>query len=120
MNENLRNVITPRKLEHPLEAYWLAPSGEGPLAAEWSDKPHRLLYDLIAALLPFLLTSTVPPKVRGPRGPYASKPTGRPVAVDPQSVVQWRRNNNATIRQTASHFDISTATVKRYAQLHKD
>jgi hypothetical protein len=24
-----------------------APSGIGPLAYEWSDKPHRLVYDLI-------------------------------------------------------------------------
>lgn len=40
----------PRKLPHDLEDYWRAPSGEGPLAAEWKDKPHRLVYDLIAAL----------------------------------------------------------------------
>lgn len=26
--------------------YRLAPSGEGPLAHEWKDKPHRLIYDL--------------------------------------------------------------------------
>lgn len=28
--------------------YWMAPSGEGELAYEWEDKPHRLLYDLIS------------------------------------------------------------------------
>lgn len=27
-------------------AYREAPSGQGPLAHEWSDKPHRLVYDL--------------------------------------------------------------------------
>lgn len=27
-----------------------APSGVGPLAAEWKDKPHRLVYDLCTAL----------------------------------------------------------------------
>jgi hypothetical protein len=27
--------------------YYLAPGGEGPLAAEWNDKPHRLIYDLL-------------------------------------------------------------------------
>lgn len=27
--------------------YWVAPSGLGPFAAMWDDKPHRLLYDLI-------------------------------------------------------------------------
>lgn len=26
--------------------YRLAPSGEGPLAYVWDDKPHRLVYDL--------------------------------------------------------------------------
>ena len=40
-----------RPLTHPLEAYWRAPSGQGPLAAEWADKPHRLIYDLIAAIV---------------------------------------------------------------------
>lgn len=30
-----------------LENYRLAPSGVGPLAAEWADKPHRLIYDLV-------------------------------------------------------------------------
>lgn len=28
--------------------YWIAPSGEGEQADNWEDKPHRLLYDLIA------------------------------------------------------------------------
>lgn len=37
-------------LPHPVEAYRLAPSGEGPLADEWHDKPHRLVYDLCNAL----------------------------------------------------------------------
>lgn len=40
-----------RPLTHTLEAYWSAPSGQGPLAAEWADKPHRLIYDLIAAII---------------------------------------------------------------------
>jgi hypothetical protein len=26
--------------------YRNAPSGEGPLAGQWADKPHRLVYDL--------------------------------------------------------------------------
>ena len=34
-----------------LNEYWSAPSGEGPLAAEWNDKPHRLLYDLIGEVV---------------------------------------------------------------------
>lgn len=27
--------------------YYMAPSGEGELAATWKDKPHRLVYDLV-------------------------------------------------------------------------
>jgi hypothetical protein len=33
-------------LPHSIEAYRNAPSGIGPLAAQWKDKPHRLVYDL--------------------------------------------------------------------------
>lgn len=31
---------------HTLEDYRNAPSGIGPLAAEWDDKPHRVVYDM--------------------------------------------------------------------------
>jgi len=41
--------ITPRALSNPLSDYHKAPS-EGPLNFTWTDKPHRLLYDLIAAV----------------------------------------------------------------------
>ena len=30
-----------------LADYWLAPGGIGPHAANWADKPHRLIYNLI-------------------------------------------------------------------------
>lgn len=33
--------------EKRMEDYRNAPSGVGPLASEWEDKPHRLLYDLV-------------------------------------------------------------------------
>ena len=39
---------------------------------------------------------------------------GRPVVVVPEVVFKWRAVNSATIAQTAEHFGISTATVKRY------
>ncbi|KQY83731.1 hypothetical protein [Pelomonas sp. Root1444] len=41
--------IAPRPLDHPLRDYHMAPGG-GPLHAQWEDKPHRLIYDLIAAV----------------------------------------------------------------------
>ena len=39
---------------------------------------------------------------------------GRPMAADAAAVVEWRRTNSATIRQTCEHFNISKATVTRY------
>jgi hypothetical protein len=42
--------IQPRPLEeYSLHDYHIAP-GAGPLHYTWTDKPHRLLYDLIAAV----------------------------------------------------------------------
>ena len=38
--------MTPKELED----YLNAPSGIGPHAFTWSDKPHRLLYDLLAEI----------------------------------------------------------------------
>ncbi|KTW02849.1 recombinase family protein [Sphingomonas sanguinis] len=39
---------------------------------------------------------------------------GRPMAHDRDAVLEWRRDNGASIAKTATHFGISTATVKRY------
>jgi hypothetical protein len=36
----------PEPLEYTTADYRNAPSGIGPLAATWKDKPHRLVYDL--------------------------------------------------------------------------
>jgi hypothetical protein len=40
-----------RPLAHPLDAYWRAPGGIGPMSATWQDKPHRVVYDLIASIV---------------------------------------------------------------------
>jgi len=40
---------------------------------------------------------------------------GRPMAQDAAAVVAWRKANAASITQTARHFGLSTATVKRNA-----
>ena len=42
---------------------------------------------------------------------------GRPTKVDPKTVNQWRTDNQASIAQTAKHFDISTDSVKRHKRL---
>lgn len=39
---------------------------------------------------------------------------GRAKATDPTHVVAWRRENGASIKATAEHFQVSVATVKRY------
>lgn len=39
---------------------------------------------------------------------------GRPKAGDRETIVAWRRQNGATIAATATHFNVSTATVTRY------
>lgn len=43
-------AIAPRPLAYPLDAYHNAP-GDGPLHGTWNDKPHRIVYDLVAALM---------------------------------------------------------------------
>lgn len=39
---------------------------------------------------------------------------GRDFAADPAAVRNWRQENQASIAQTAAHFDISRSSVKRY------
>ena len=41
------------------------------------------------------------------------KVLGRKKQIDDHQVAQWRRDNSASIKQTAEHFGISTASVKR-------
>lgn len=44
---------------------------------------------------------------------------GRPFAADAASVAAWRKANKASITDTAAHFGISPASVKRYCQAHR-
>ena len=39
---------------------------------------------------------------------------GRPTEANPAEVLAWRKANSASISETAKHWGISTATVKRY------
>lgn len=41
---------------------------------------------------------------------------GRPAKADAAKVKAWRTANGASIAQTAQHFGLSTATVKRYSK----
>jgi hypothetical protein len=38
------------RMQGSITDYHIAPGGEGPLATEWADKPHRLLYDLLGEI----------------------------------------------------------------------
>ena len=62
--------ITPRPLAYPLSDYHRA-GIDGPLHYQWTDKPHRLLYDLIAALMYYTAQTTEPtvqePDMRHPK-----------------------------------------------------
>jgi putative DNA-invertase from lambdoid prophage Rac len=44
---------------------------------------------------------------------------GRPKAADPAEVVQWRRDNKASLTQTVMQFGLSRATVSRYCAAEK-
>lgn len=47
--EYWRTSISPRTLtDDELQDAWVAPGGEGQFAAQWEDKPHRLIYALLA------------------------------------------------------------------------
>lgn len=39
---------------------------------------------------------------------------GRPFQADPAAISKWRHENQASIKATAEHWKLSTATVKRY------
>ena len=39
---------------------------------------------------------------------------GRPFQADPMVITKWRNENKASIKVTAEHWKLSTATVKRY------
>ncbi|MDF2182516.1 recombinase family protein [Neptuniibacter sp. CAU 1671] len=43
----------------------------------------------------------------------AERPTGRRRKIDYDLLYRWREENRASILETASHFDVSVATVKR-------
>lgn len=46
------------------------------------------------------------------------KNLGREKVIDDAAVAQWRVDNKASIKATAEHFGISTASVKRACRKH--
>jgi putative DNA-invertase from lambdoid prophage Rac len=47
------------------------------------------------------------------------KNLGREKTIDDNAVAQWREDNQASIKATAEHFDISIASVKRACSTSK-
>ncbi len=50
MSENFRDTVRARPLAYTLDEYWQSVAGNGPLGFTWKDKPHRIVYDLLAAV----------------------------------------------------------------------
>ncbi len=50
--------------EYSVKDYHASISGEGPRSFDWSDKPHRLVYDLCRALLNRDLADQMQPAVK--------------------------------------------------------
>lgn len=46
------------------------------------------------------------------------RPLGRKPSVNSGDVTDWRRENSASIKETAAHFGVSEATVKRLCAMH--
>ena len=44
--------------------------------------------------------------------------SGRPNKVDPVKLVAWRQGRDASISETARHWGVSVATVKRLSRVH--
>ncbi len=57
------------------EDYRQAPSGNGPLASEWKDKPHRLVYDLCSKVEASLAENSRLREVLKPFADLAAHPT---------------------------------------------
>ncbi|MDR5904868.1 recombinase family protein [Franzmannia qiaohouensis] len=47
------------------------------------------------------------------------KNLGREKVIDDKAVVQWRHKHSASIKATAEHFSISTASVKRACRIYR-
>lgn len=43
---------------------------------------------------------------------------GRPTRAKPADVAEWRKTSGMSIAETAAHWDLSVATVKRYCAAH--
>ncbi|WP_053122325.1 recombinase family protein [Pseudomonas sp. P1.31] len=46
------------------------------------------------------------------------RPLGRKPSVDSGTVTDWRRDNSASIKETATHFGVSESTIKRLCAMH--
>ena len=110
----MRCDIKPRALSDPLSDYHRAMS-EGPLHFTWKDKPHRLVYDLIAAVRYYALAGRlaapqpqpagVPPASICPHGIHMNNACG--ACIPPRGTLAYDAVRN---RQPAGWTDLSATS----------
>jgi hypothetical protein len=97
--------IAPRPLAYPLADYHCAGVAGTRLHYTWTDKPHRLLYDLIAAV-----------RFYAAAHPQQPAPAGwRLVPVEPSKEMQWAgciALDNASVRDLDATLDEMAAAYR--------
>lgn len=79
-----------------------------------STPPGKLMLTMLAAVAELERSVIKERQMAGiSRARAEGKHLGRTKSIDEQEVLRWRREHQATIRETARHFTISTASVSR-------
>ena len=108
----LESQIEPRPLLYPLSDYHRA-MADGPLHHTWIDKPHRLVYDLIAAVRYYASTPPAP-QARTPHPAFAFRECEDSQAVkEPQASVVQQEPNHWVVPDYGFLFPSEDA-AKRY------
>ncbi len=79
-----------------------------------STPPGKLMLTMLAAVAELERSVIKERQMAGIfRARAEGKHLGRTKSIDEQEVLNWRRDHQASIRKTAQHFNISTASVSR-------
>ncbi|ABX35840.1 hypothetical protein Daci_3202 [Delftia acidovorans SPH-1] len=87
--------VRPHPLRYPLAAYHHAP-GNGPLHATWQDKPHRIVYDLVAAVRHYAALAASP---QAPAAPILGDAERLAAARQDKSLADYWRNRVAGLAE---------------------
>ena len=84
-----------------------------------STPPGKLMLTMLAAVGELERSVIKERQMAGiSRARAEGKHLGRTKTIDEQEVLSWRREHQATIRETAQHFNISTASISRACRLY--